>query len=41
MFKKVILRRLNAICGGDVVRARLINVKGLRQITEDLQDKRD
>ena len=39
--KKVPLRRLTAICGGDEVMARIVAVKGLREIADDLEDEKD
>ena len=45
-FKRVIrrsvnLNRLTTICGGDVVLARMIAVRGLREIADEAEDETD
>ena len=39
--KKVNLRRLTAICGGDRVLARRVAVRGLRELADDVESKKD
>ena len=39
--RKVDLRRLTAICGGDRILARRVAVRGLRELADDLEDERD
>ena len=39
--RKVDLRRLTAICGGDRVLARRVAVKGLRELADDVESKKD
>ena len=45
-FKRVIrrsvnLNRLTTICGNDVVFARMISVRGLREIADEMEDETD
>ena len=45
-FKKVIrksvnLNRLTAICGGDTILARMIAVRGLRELADDIESKKN
>tara|TARA_B100000676_G_scaffold146859_1_gene145162 strand:- start:121 stop:294 length:174 start_codon:yes stop_codon:yes gene_type:complete len=39
--KKVDLRRLTAMCSGDRVMARRVAVRGLRELADDVESKRD
>ena len=39
--RKVDLRRLTAICGGDRVLARRVAVRGLRELVDDVESKKD
>ena len=39
--KKVDLRRLTAICGGDRVLARRVAVRGLRELADDVEREKD
>ena len=39
--KKVDLRRLTAICGGDRVLARRTAVRGLRELADEVESERD
>tara|TARA_B100000676_G_scaffold148931_1_gene147167 strand:- start:121 stop:282 length:162 start_codon:yes stop_codon:yes gene_type:complete len=39
--KKVDLRRLTAFCGGDRVLARRVAVRGLRELADDVESKKD
>tara|TARA_A100001037_G_scaffold247840_1_gene229912 strand:+ start:426 stop:593 length:168 start_codon:yes stop_codon:yes gene_type:complete len=37
--KRVNLNRLTAICGGDAILARMIAVKGLREIADEIENE--
>ena len=39
--RKVDIRRLTAICGGDRVLARRVAVRGLRELADDVESKKD
>jgi len=39
--RKVDIRRLTAFCGGDRVLARRVAVRGLRELADDVESKRD
>ncbi len=39
--KRVNLNRLTAICGGDAVIARMIAVRGLRELADEVEDETD
>ncbi len=39
--KSVNLNRLTAICGGDAILARMIAVRGLREIADEIEDQTD
>jgi len=39
--RKVDIRRLNTICGGDRVLARRVAVRGLRELADDVESKKD
>ena len=39
--KKINLRRLTAICGGDSVLARRVAVRGLSELADDVESKKD
>ena len=39
--RKVDIRRLTAICGGDRVLARRVAVRGLRELADDVEREKD
>ena len=39
--RKIDLHRLTAICGGDRVLARRVAVRGLRELADDVESKKD
>ncbi len=39
--RKIDLRRLTAICGGDRILARRVAVRGLRELADEVESKKD